>query len=181
MNDFKNYHLNNEQQNDKDVHGIHNQKNKKKFGAFTSSSAYSAYYDDNTDIENNINQHNNESNAVKNFGFGVYLSYWNDEKQFFNIVKPKYETLKQELTTNIIYKLTNQQYYDTFNKAHLWQKTITINAKNIGRQNKQFNIFPGEILTINHLISLMVYCNYTAMQYEFKRFVVYLCYTINIT
>ena len=60
-----------------------------------------------------------ENNVVNNFGFGVYLSYWNEKKKYTNSVTPKYKTLKMELTQNKIHKLTDKQYYDTRRKKVL--------------------------------------------------------------
>eukprot|EP01084_Bolivina_argentea_P134146 236682_1 len=126
------------------------------------------------DHENIILNHDykNAEKVVNKFGFGEQLSYWNnwdDNKKSDVMVNPKYETLKTELTKNKLYKLTDEQYYETYNKAQFWNKAVMVKAKNIGNKNKLLNIKPGEQWTVNHIIALMVYCNFTYLQFKFKQ------------
>eukprot|EP01084_Bolivina_argentea_P083310 150847_1 len=133
-------------------------------------------------MNNFSNQQNNESkkiyknnDIVDNFGFGVYVSYWNaSKKKSSNSVTPKYMSLKQELISNKICTLTLSEYNNTYCKAKMLLTSAVVQtnmkAKNVGRQNIQFGIKPGKPLTINHVISLLVYCNYTELQCAFKQY-----------
>eukprot|EP01084_Bolivina_argentea_P145624 255204_1 len=130
----------------------------------------------NTEVEEEKIQHHDSDDIVCNFGFGIYLSYWKQWDDIYksssNFVKQKYKTLKEELTTNKIYQMQQYEYYNTYNKAQTWMKSKwfhTIIANNVGKQNDKFNIKTGELLTINHMICLLIYCNYTDIQHKYKQ------------
>eukprot|EP01084_Bolivina_argentea_P008705 16285_1 len=118
----------------------------------------------------------NGEKIVNNFGFGIYLSYWSntEQKTSLNYVEPKYVTLKEELTTNSVYKLNLSEYCNSYNKANILLSSSIVDthliAKNVGRPNVKFGIKPKERFTINHMICLLVYCNYTELQRKFKQY-----------
>eukprot|EP01084_Bolivina_argentea_P271663 462312_1 len=103
------------------------------------------------------------------YGFGVYLNYW--QNGFDNTVIPTYDTLKQELLHNSIAKISQKDYYELYEAcaALLTTKRHEIQAKQIGITNKTFNIQPGEGITINHLIALKLYTDFTEISRLFKR------------
>eukprot|EP01084_Bolivina_argentea_P167739 291053_1 len=100
------------------------------------------------------------------FNFGVYLHYWDTEYE--NSVIPKHQTLKNELLNNKYATINLQQYYGLYEKCLRIYRCNTITASDIGVNNKEFKIAPGSSITINHLISLKVYTDYTEVQKEFK-------------
>ena len=106
---------------------------------------------------------------VFDFSFGEYLNYWIfDEAD--DTVKPRYDTLKQELLENNIATLSSAMYNRNYDKASrlLCKIRHKIKAQYIGINNKEFNIPPGAPITINHIISLIVYTDFTYIQKQFK-------------
>eukprot|EP01084_Bolivina_argentea_P200249 342451_1 len=102
------------------------------------------------------------------------LGLWTDDHEFGVVhVSCKHSSLKEELTQNIISTLNVAQFNNEYKKAlthfhsnfckHYYQK-----------DNQSINHFPqyGKIifpLTLSTLLSLMIYCNYTVLQYEFSK------------
>ena len=113
-----------------------------------------------------------ESKFSYHYGFGEYLNYW-EPKQERSVI-PQYPTLKAELINNIVYKLTLSQYYSLYKKAfdllHNQGYKYRVRAKHIGINNQKFNIMEGEYITINHCISMILYCDYSDCPCEFKKF-----------
>eukprot|EP01083_Nonionella_stella_P023788 65789_1 len=74
-------------------------------------------------------------------------------------VSPKYSSLKEEVITarKGYYILTIQQFEMEFKKANMYQNTHFCKSK--------FD----ESFTINHILSLLLYCNYTNIQYDFSK------------
>eukprot|EP01083_Nonionella_stella_P112691 331814_1 len=103
----------------------------------------------------------------RNFSFGIYLHYW--KTGFSNSVVPKYPTFKQELLENAHATLSREQYYDLYEGCLAFYKRTNIKAANIGITNKKFKIPVGSLITINHLMSLKLYTDYTSVQLEFKK------------
>eukprot|EP01084_Bolivina_argentea_P279823 478435_1 len=103
------------------------------------------------------------------FNFGEYINYW--EPEYRNSVIPKYNTLKDELLKNKFSKLRKAVYYNLFEECMelMKLKGYKIKAKDIGVNNKKFNIARNTVITINHLISLKLYTDYSGIQTEFKK------------
>eukprot|EP01084_Bolivina_argentea_P264001 447050_1 len=103
------------------------------------------------------------------FSFGEYLNYW--EKQFENSVVPKYPTLKHELLQNRIATINSQQYYQLYKECLelMSIRGYAIKAQNIGVNNVKFNIPKGMTISINHLISLKIYTDFTNVQRKLKK------------
>eukprot|EP01083_Nonionella_stella_P241132 842282_1 len=119
-------------------------------------------------FNDDIPTHDEQSDAFsKNFGFGIYLHFW--ETGFINSVVPKYPTLKQELLENAHAKFTTESYYDLYEACLRIYKKTNIKAADIGINNKKLKIPVGSLITVNHLISLKVYTNYSNIQLEFKK------------
>eukprot|EP01083_Nonionella_stella_P015031 42076_1 len=116
----------------------------------------------------NTNNKTNGLNAFsKNFNFGIYLHYW--KGGYANSVVPRYKTLKEELLLNKHAKLTSKQYYGLYETCLKLYKSVHIKADDIGINNRKFKIAPGSPITINHLISVKLYTDFTKIQNEFKR------------
>eukprot|EP01084_Bolivina_argentea_P249448 417581_1 len=129
-----------------------------------------AIHRDNFMINLDENDSDHPETAGK-FAFGINFSYYKPWKSQ-HCVQAYYNTLNGELTKNPIYKITQKQWEDTYHKAlYLMQTKAIQNIKsaNIGGQCKSANICKGSAIRINHLICIMVYTNFSKLQFEFKK------------
>eukprot|EP01083_Nonionella_stella_P151833 485781_1 len=110
----------------------------------------------------------NESYST-HFNFGMYLNYW--QQGFENSVRPKYDTLKEELLRNKISALCEADYYELYGQcvACFGAKRFEIVAETIGPNNAKCNVAPGSSITLNHIIALKIYTDYTKTQCLFKK------------
>ena len=101
------------------------------------------------------------------FDFGDYLEYWEWNKK--NTVMPKYESLREELTNNRHFVISEEQY-DTL-EAHCMDilSKNKYTAKHIGAANEKCGIPEGTPMYIEHAIALKVYTDCDNLQREFKR------------
>ena len=123
------------------------------------------------DFTHNSEMKDNEGYST-NFSFGMYLNYWEDKED--NSVIPKYETLKEELINNKHATITEKQYYGLYKECRALyikkKKEIQLlKAQDIGVNNKKYNVPKGTPITINHLIALKLYTDYTNTQMELRR------------
>eukprot|EP01084_Bolivina_argentea_P099821 179369_1 len=118
-------------------------------------------------LMNDFTDTNNEEEFATKFSFGEYLNYW--QSKYENSVSPTHPTLKQELLNNTIATISADEYYELCEK-YKDGNFRSIKAKNIGINNRKFNIAPGSAITINHIISLKIYTDYTDIQNKFKKY-----------
>eukprot|EP01084_Bolivina_argentea_P017255 32231_1 len=109
----------------------------------------------------------NEDEFAKDFSFGIYLDYWREG--YDNSVIPIYATFKVELLYNKHATITEKQYYILYDKCLKIQQENNLKAEYIGVTNKKFKIPLGSSITINHLISLKLYTDYSKIQNVFKK------------
>eukprot|EP01084_Bolivina_argentea_P255202 429168_1 len=110
-----------------------------------------------------------QNNTQCTYGFGVEMNYWNvcDPNYCF----AKYNDLKTELLMNNIYKLELFEYETIFNQAKKYQKTRKCKrskARNAGYRNKMCGIRKNVPMSLNYIISVMLYCNNNVLQRIFK-------------
>ena len=108
----------------------------------------------------------NASIVTGDFDFGIYLEYWRRDRK--NSVIPKYETLKEELTSNRYARLTERQYIELLESCQRYLK-LGYKAKDIGSSNEICGLPPGTAISIQHLIAMKVYTDFNETQKEFKR------------
>eukprot|EP01084_Bolivina_argentea_P065304 119034_1 len=77
-------------------------------------------------------------------------------------VRPKYHNLKQELINNKFVALTMLQFYSEYKKS---QKHF--NSRYCKSTLRNFNF--RKDLSIEYVLSVMIYCNFTLLQYEFSK------------
>eukprot|EP01084_Bolivina_argentea_P146171 256029_1 len=116
----------------------------------------------NLDANENIDDKNMDEVYVEHvamFNFGKRFDYSgrNNSKDIL-VVKPKHSSLKQELISNHIAKITVQQ----FNLEH--DKAQVHFASRYRKQN-----YKWEKMSIEHVLSLMIYSNYTELQSQFSK------------
>eukprot|EP01084_Bolivina_argentea_P142701 250668_1 len=136
-----------------------------------------------------INQNDNESlcsdNETIQYDFGIRFYYLNTAKDSENTpknhtpVQKKYSCLKEELLRNPIAQLTIQQFnheysksVNSFNSRHCKThfRPYTQNKHQISGVKHQ-----NPHITIDHLLCMMIYCNYTDLQHLFSK-----TYRINV-
>ena len=101
------------------------------------------------------------------FSFGVYLEYWRRNRR--NSVLPKYFSLREELTMNRHATIANEQYDVLLRQCRELRAKYCLIAKNIGVMNKICGIEPGSEMTLEHMIAIKVYTDFTAHQAIFKQ------------
>ena len=116
---------------------------------------------------------NNNDNFIHDFGFGVDLNFWNSDNNAESIYVPsRYNTLKQELLKNNIYKISTFKYYSIYEKCLTEIKKNNNNilrANYIGNNlNDLYGVNEGDIFSINHMISIKIYTDNNDIQYKFK-------------
>eukprot|EP01084_Bolivina_argentea_P111069 198278_1 len=98
-----------------------------------------------------------------------------------NSISAKHKNLKDELLNNNIHKITDKEYntlYDECVELHK-MRGHKIKAKNVGILNNKWQIPVGTVISINHLIALKLYTDYTKLQKQFKMYLRSVNYDIN--
>eukprot|EP01084_Bolivina_argentea_P300304 517780_1 len=113
-----------------------------------------------------------KQNDMYSFGSTFYYGY-NGESTHSTatkLVTKKYGSLKEELISNEVARIAISQYELEYEKATLHfnsnyckQKFIPYNQPLQGKYNVTWRF------CFEHVLSLMIYCNYTQLQYEFSK------------
>eukprot|EP01084_Bolivina_argentea_P283471 485501_1 len=86
-------------------------------------------------------------------------------------ITQKYENFKQELLQNAICTINNTAFDSLYGTALIHQQTDMVRnflAAN-ERAAKFYGVNLGDIMSINHLMAVMVQCNFDVLQFEFKK------------
>eukprot|EP01084_Bolivina_argentea_P011996 22478_1 len=119
-----------------------------------------------------------DSDNQQLYSLGIKFEYgFDDEYQTYAFkddvitVFPKYSSLKEELTNNDIATLSKEQFVSEYKKAQIYFGSKYCKQNYLPRHlpRTQFNGYKQWILSIEHLLSLLVYCNYTELQYLFSK------------
>eukprot|EP01084_Bolivina_argentea_P028829 53551_1 len=123
-------------------------------------------------------QVSDESMSVKYYSLGHEFVYgyvgeqkgWGVERsQDFTA---KYTCLKEELISNNIAQLTVHQFNSEYKKCNTHFLSVYCRRKFPKPKTlapHQFGIVPDFTLKLEYLLSLMIYCNYSSLQYEFSK------------
>eukprot|EP01084_Bolivina_argentea_P149322 260859_1 len=98
------------------------------------------------------------------FGFKFKYGYDGEELRGYSeyiCVTAKYATLKEELTSNPIATLSMEQFSHEYNKALIYFSSQYC--------KKRFLVQNKWLFLVEYIISLMVYCNFTELQYLFSK------------
>eukprot|EP01084_Bolivina_argentea_P237137 398636_1 len=120
-------------------------------------------------------QKNNNNSNLFHFGHAFNYGYkgeygTSDLTQFLGIVKSKYKSLKQEVTSNNTVAMTIEQFNSEYKKAALHH-----NSRFCKNNYANFDQYEDKMLikrwrfSIENILTLMVYCNYDALQFEFSK------------
>eukprot|EP01084_Bolivina_argentea_P207850 354546_1 len=116
------------------------------------------------------------------YGFGCLFDY-GDEKEnnpTHISVSPTYANLKEELTSNSISKVNIQQFNNEYRKAGVYfasqyckqrfRPTKTLHSISFRTQPLEYNYRnTNDYMSKENIVSMMMYCNYTTLQYEFSK------------
>eukprot|EP01084_Bolivina_argentea_P077881 141331_1 len=86
-------------------------------------------------------------------------------------IPAKYGNLKEELLQNTICTLSENSYNILYSKALIHQQTSEVRNRVCANEKcaKYYEIIIGDIMSLDQLIAIMVQCNYTDLQYQFRR------------
>eukprot|EP01084_Bolivina_argentea_P257014 432911_1 len=84
----------------------------------------------------------------------------------FILVTAKYSSLEEEMLNNEICVLTKEQFYNEYKKAEVHFHSEY--AKTIHARNGMWTIASRSI-DLEQLLSVMIYCNYTDLQFKFSK------------
>eukprot|EP01084_Bolivina_argentea_P308571 533608_1 len=99
------------------------------------------------------------------YGEPEYIQEWYNNKII--PVNPKYASLKQESTSNTLAIMTMDQFTSEYKKASI--KFESHHCKRRYRPYKYDLFGINKDIEIEHLLSIMIYCNYDNLQYEFSK------------
>eukprot|EP01083_Nonionella_stella_P150735 480661_1 len=124
-----------------------------------------------------------KSNAI--FSFGTLFKYGDDDKnigvhQKYICVSPKFGSLKEELTQNDICGLNMQQFTNEYKKSkvHLNSRYCRQNRAKQRITEWQYKgafysyglyDYSWEGMSLRHLLSIMIYCNYDVVQHYLSK------------
>eukprot|EP01084_Bolivina_argentea_P210056 357668_1 len=125
----------------------------------------------------NDSKQSEEMNDIM-FDTGVMFKYMNNSQNInpsnkdsgYVYVKRKYSSLKQELLSNPLVILSKAQFDSELNKAeiHFNSHHCKTLMKIHETQCQSSNSKPVK-LKVHHVLTVMIYCNYDALQYEFSK------------
>eukprot|EP01083_Nonionella_stella_P159197 519078_1 len=101
----------------------------------------------------------------------MYWRYFKNHRNYAD--KPKYKSLKEECMNNVIYAIDIKTYYDVLHKALVYTQSYqgrALKAADGGDMNNQFGIPVSLPISVAHIVTLMMYCNYTDLQRNYKQF-----------
>eukprot|EP01084_Bolivina_argentea_P219264 371932_1 len=124
----------------------------------------------------------------KQYDYGIRFYYWdyckNDHSQWLNQVRctsivqetenwfvaNKYKDLKTELTNNAIYVVTQQQFNELETNAQMHLNSDKVKDMRCLRKTSArcYDMQYQQLMSKEHLISMMVYCNYDEVQRKFS-------------
>eukprot|EP01084_Bolivina_argentea_P066770 121743_1 len=85
------------------------------------------------------------------------------------IYRKKYENLKEEILYNDICTIGFAQFNTTRCKAMTKSQSKTSKSKRANQYwEKVYGIKKGSPITLNHIIALLLYCNYSDLCFEFS-------------
>ena len=106
------------------------------------------------------------------FGYTVFSYLKHNEGGNSYIKSPKYKNLKAECLQNNIYPISRSVFVRILELARtLWrtEKGRSLKAMDNRDWNSRLEIPPHSPVSISHIFVLLMYCNYTELQYQYKK------------
>eukprot|EP01084_Bolivina_argentea_P220535 373736_1 len=115
---------------------------------------------------------NDEYDSKSIFAFGEDFLYYEVGTQYENYIRPQFSCLKEELIRNPYYPLDIDTYDEYYVKAVALKKSkvfVNMKAKWCGKMNEIAGVYENDPISINHIISLLVYCHEDEAQTVYKQ------------
>eukprot|EP01084_Bolivina_argentea_P058563 106940_1 len=148
-----------------------NNKVNKRFGTNVMSNKFEQNEPSEQKSQHLVDDEKKENNLQQDvYSFGQQFFYWNYSKNHKWFVKQKYNDLKDELLHNDIYKIDpfiwNLEYQTALNK--LSNDETVKSLKSNSEFKDKYDIEANMVITINHLLSILCYCNTNELQNRFS-------------
>ena len=113
----------------------------------------------------------------KYYSFGYRFGYWRNHQSShydFSALQPKHKTIKEEIAQNNIYAMDVEAFNDAYKKAEYLINTSSYikMIKCTFRSSEEwygYGIRYGAPLTINHVLSVILYTDYDALSFKFSQ------------
>ncbi len=108
--------------------------------------------------------------------WGHHYSYWDYFEGDTSFVAPRYESVKDELLLNEAASITMPQFTDLVENAQCLLSTERCRRTRCTDRGGRpyYAMARGERMTLQHLLSVAVYCNFQRLQRAIKAFAVFL-------
>ena len=109
---------------------------------------------------------------VFRFGFCRFTHWMHFEGKSDHITSPKYSNLKEEIIQNQVHPISAVKFHRIVTKAIiLWQsnKARSLRARDGGLDNGKYEVVARSPLSVSHIVVLLMYCNHTELQNDYKR------------
>lgn len=124
-------------------------------------------------IQTHLVGEDKDSDKLPVFSFGNTIwYYWSFAKDAGNFNVARYSNLKQECLQNDIHSISIKMFQQVLAKALLFQQSErarSIEAMNRDADNGRYNIPPNLPLSVSHVFCLLLYCNHTELQFNYKK------------
>eukprot|EP01084_Bolivina_argentea_P054362 99718_1 len=128
------------------------------------------WHDDEEEKKNESTDDNESKQENHDYSFGLRYCCWSGDNCDIKL-KQKYASLKDELVSNTIYTLEANVFGSAYNKAQCLLNESNI-IKNMSCRKRSggriYEIQPGSLLTINHILSIILYTDYDTLSYKFS-------------
>eukprot|EP01084_Bolivina_argentea_P000687 1269_1 len=140
---------------------------------------------------NNVTQDVTQDDSNKRYSYGVRFYYWDyfrdldapdyDHNEGYNFndwyINYRYENIKEEVINNPDACLNMLQWNDVIRKAklnltHYKQLSADSDKEDYDKYHwniSHYGIKDGSPISLSHIISLMIYCNFDSFQYYFSK------------
>ena len=108
---------------------------------------------------------------VNAYGFGIRWYYWKKYRQSAFYVTPKFSDFKTELLQNNICSLDIQDWDAAFQSAAQYIETQKAKKTKCNGSPLMwyYGIEKNTTLSLNHLLSMVIYCNYDNLQFQYSK------------
>eukprot|EP01083_Nonionella_stella_P014102 39652_1 len=123
-----------------------------------------------TDIDTKMMAEDKPHNAVHDivYSFGVRFEYDKSKKHHQWYVKPKRQTLKDELVNNEWRSFNMESWREVYESALHYAQTRRIKEEYVLHDTGDIPSGVSSVMSVDNLIALMVYCNFDKLQAEFS-------------
>jgi len=117
-----------------------------------------------------------ETAVTSSYGFGAQFKYHKSKlkgaKVHKNYIKPRYMNLKEEILQNKLYVISEFDFNSLAKKSSDYLSSYrgkSMKARKQAGLNDEASILPNSTITLDHIISMMLYTNMDDLQREFKK------------